>query len=109
MENKALGESSTASNWIKDCLGPSTISKVANEPFIHSGVALGTTNSAMGFAKRVSEAVLSQEKGTCKTSEGLNAVGIENYLLYTANGLPGQVFRFNQISGPMVDVEVWDY
>lgn len=106
MENGAVGESKNASKWIKDCLDPSTISKMADKPFIHSGVALGTTTSAIGFAKRMSEAVLSQDGEKCKTPEGLSAVGIENYLLYTANGVPGEVFHFNQISGPMVDVEV---
>lgn len=106
MENRDVGESETASNWIEDCLGPSVMSKVANEPFIHSGVALGTTYSAMEFARRISEAVLSQDEEKCKTTEGLSAVGIENYFLYTTNGVPGDVFCFNQISGPMVDVEV---
>lgn len=102
MQDQLIGDCSLNSGWIKDCLGPSALSEVADEPIIYSSVTLATSRYATEYARQMSEGLSSAAFQACETP-GVEK-GLHNYLLYTG-GMKG-VLRFDQSSGPVIDVQV---
>lgn len=102
MEDKNIGESSLNSARMKECLGPSVLSKMAASPVIDSAVSLATASFAIEYARRMSTGILSSDFQACEKS-GVEK-GLHNYLLYS--GGIQKVLRFDQSSGPLIDVEV---
>lgn len=102
MEDKNIGESSLNSARMKECLGPSVLSKMAASPVIGSAVSLATSSFAIEYARQMSTGILSSAFQACE-EDGVEK-GLHNYLLYSG-GVQG-VLRFDQASGPLIDVEV---
>lgn len=102
MQDQLIGQSSPTSGWIKDCLGSSALSEVADEPIIYSSVTLATSRYATEYAREMSEGLSSALFQACETP-GVEK-GLHNYLLYT--GDTTRLLRFDQTSGPVIDIQV---
>lgn len=102
MEDKSISESATCSGWIKGCLGSSALAEVAHQKVTHSTIVLGTSSFAVEYARQMSQGLLSADFQACESAGVDN--GLHNYLLYTSGG--EGVLRFDQFSGPVIDVEV---
>lgn len=102
MEDKNIGESSLNSARMKECLGPSALKKMSASPVIGSAVSLATSSFAIEYARQMSTGILSSAFQACEKA-GVEK-GLHNYLLYSG-GVQG-VLRFDQSSGPLIDVEV---
>lgn len=102
MEDKLIGECSLNSGRIKECLGPSALSKLADRPVILSAITLGTATFAIQYARQMSQGISSPAFQACEKA-GVEQ-GLHNYVLYTG-GVQG-VLRFDQSSGPVVDIPV---
>lgn len=102
MEDKNIGESSPNSARMEECLGPSALSKMAASPVIGSAVSLATSSFAIEYARQMSTGILSSAFQACEKA-GVEK-GLHNYLLYS--GKVQGVLRFDQLSGPLIDVEV---
>lgn len=102
MEEKTIGDCDLNSGWIKDCLGSTVLSKVADKRSINSAISLGTASAAIEYAHQMSHDIMSWILQTCER-DGLNA-GLHNFMLYSG-GVKG-VLRFDQLSGPMIDIQV---
>lgn len=102
MEDKSIGESGLNSAAMKECLGRKALSKMEASPVICSAVSLATSSFAIEYARQMSIGILSSAFQTCEKA-GVEK-GLHNYLLYSG-GVKG-VLRFDQSSGPLIDVQV---
>lgn len=102
MEDDLIGENKLVNDLIESCLGPMALSKVANKPVLYSTVSLGTSILAIEYARQMSLGISSEVFRHCE-KEGIGEA-LHNYLLYSG-GVRG-VLRFDQTSGPVVNIEV---
>lgn len=102
-EDRLIGDSQEHSMKIRNCLGSAALAELADKPAIHSAVSLGTSSFAIGYARQMSEGLVSPAFQACEAA-GVDA-GLHDYLLHS-EGAEG-VQTFDQASGLVADVQVW--
>lgn len=102
MDDKTIGEDDQHSAKIRECLGDSVLTKLANEPALYPAVLLGTLSAAAGYVRQMSEGLLLPAFQACEAA-GVDA-GLHEYLVY-GGGMTG-VLIFDQATGPVTNMQV---
>lgn len=101
-DGRLIGESQQHSKKIQDCLGAPVLAQLADKPALHSGVSLATSSLAIDYTRQMSKGIVSPTFQACETA-GVDR-GLHDYLIY--NGGVKGALRFDQETGPVVDVQV---